>query len=68
MLSASQQTRLQHQHETIIELIKGFTEEQLRIRPDTGKWSPFENIAHLSAYQPGFMDRLKNREGGISIV
>ena len=62
MLSHSQQSRLKHQHETVIEMTKGMTEEQLRIRPDTGKWSPFENIAHLAAYQPAFMERLKRIE------
>ena len=59
MLSPSQQTRLSHQHETIIELTKGMSEQQLRIRPDTGKWSVFENMAHLAAYQPAFIQRLK---------
>ena len=59
MLSFSQQTRLQHQHETIVEMTRGFGEQELRIRPDTGKWSVFENIAHLAAYQPSFIERLK---------
>jgi hypothetical protein len=62
MISKSQYTRLQHQHETIVEMTKGLTEEQLRVRPDAGKWSPFENIAHLAAYQLSFMDRLKRIE------
>ncbi|HYJ37000.1 MAG TPA: DinB family protein [Chitinophagaceae bacterium] len=62
MLSPSQKTRLQHQHESIIEITRGLTEEQLRVRPDTGKWSAFENIAHLAAYQPGFIERLKRIE------
>jgi len=62
MLSPSQQGRLKHQHESIIEMTKGLSEDQLRARPDTGKWSPFENIAHLAAYQPSFIDRLKRIE------
>ena len=62
MLSASQQGRLKNQHESIIEMTKGWSEEQLRVRPDNGKWSPFENIAHLAAYQPAFIDRLKRIE------
>ena len=62
MLSASQITRLKHQHESVVEMTKGFTEEQLRLRPDSGKWSAFENIAHLAAYQPSFIDRLKRIE------
>src|SRR5690349_2425304 len=59
MLTPSQQTRLKHQHETLIELTKGISEELLRIRPDTGKWSAFENIAHLASYQETFIERLK---------
>ena len=59
MLSPSQQTRLQHQHESIIEINKGIGEQELRIRPATGKWSAFENMAHLAAYQPAFIERLK---------
>ena len=62
MLSNSQLTRLQYQHEAVIEMTKGFTEQQLRTRPETGKWSPFENIAHLSAYEPSFIERLKKIE------
>jgi len=53
------QTRLQYQHETIIELIEGFTEEQLKRRVDPDKWSIFENIAHLAAYQLNFIKRLE---------
>jgi hypothetical protein len=59
MLSPSQQTRLQHQHETIIELTKGLSEQELRTRPETGKWSPFENMVHLASYQEAFIARLK---------
>jgi len=59
MLTPSQQSRLQHQHESVIEISKGIAEEELRIRPATGKWSAFENIAHLAAYQPAFIARLK---------
>ena len=62
MISNSQHARLQHQHESVIEMTRGLDEEELRMRPATGKWSPFENIAHLSAYQPAFMERLKRIE------
>jgi len=51
-------TRLQYQHETIYTLIAGFTEEQLRQRSIPDKWSVFENIAHLAAYQPVFVNRI----------
>ena len=66
MLTSSQQVRLQHQHETIIEMIKGLSEQDLRVRPDTGKWSVFENIAHLGAYQPAFIERLKKIQKEVS--
>jgi DinB superfamily len=46
-----------HQHETIRELTSEFTEEQLKMRVIEGKWSPFENIVHLTAYQPTFRSR-----------
>src|ERR1700735_2253682 len=57
-LTASMRTRLQYQHETIYTLIAGFTEEQLRQRSIPDKWSVFENIAHLAAYQPVFVNRI----------
>ena len=58
-LSASVCSRLQHQHETIYELIRGFSEEQLRQRLQPEKWSAFEQLAHLVSYQPVFMQRLQ---------
>lgn len=50
--------RLQHQHETISELVDGFTEQQLKERVNPEKWSSFENITHLVAYQPAFIQRI----------
>jgi len=58
-LSLSILTRLQHQHEALPELIRGLTEQQLRQRINPDKWSTFENIAHLAAYQPMFLARLE---------
>jgi DinB superfamily len=51
--------RLRHQHGTIRDLTAGLPVETLqrRILPD--KWSLFENIAHLAAYQPVFLMRLE---------
>ena len=51
--------RLMYQHETIRDLTAGLPVETLqrRILPD--KWSVFENIAHLTAYQPVFITRLE---------
>jgi uncharacterized damage-inducible protein DinB len=58
-LPASAQTRLQYQHETIAELTKDISEEQLKKRIHAGKWSAFENIVHLCAYQPTFIFRIE---------
>ncbi|MDP4151492.1 MAG: DinB family protein [Bacteroidota bacterium] len=51
-------TRLQYQHETVEILIDGMSEELLKKKVHPGKWSPFENIAHLAAYQPVFANRI----------
>jgi len=58
-LSSSVQARLKYQHETLNELTKGLTEEQLKERINPDKWSAFENIVHLAAYQPSFLQRLQ---------
>jgi hypothetical protein len=61
-LSSSALSRLQYQHETIRELIKGFDTGQLKREVNPGKWSLFENVAHLVAYQPTFMHRVQLME------
>ncbi|HVM87334.1 MAG TPA: DinB family protein [Puia sp.] len=58
LLSDSILSRLEYQHQTICELIKGFSEKQLKHDINTGKWSIFENIIHLCAYQPIFIKRI----------
>jgi len=58
-LSNSIKSRLAHQHETVLELLDGKSEDQLKKRPIADKWSPFENVAHLGAYQPAFIQRLE---------
>jgi hypothetical protein len=58
-LSVSMLTRLRHQHETLGELIFDLSEEQLKLRTDPDKWSAFDNIAHLAAYQGVFIRRLE---------
>jgi hypothetical protein len=58
-LSASVCSRLQHQHETIYELLNGFSEERLRQRIHKDKWSSFEHVAHLVTYQPVFCSGCK---------
>lgn len=61
-LSISVITRLQYQHETIQELIEGLTETQLKQHMLPDKWSAFEQIIHLAAYQPTFLSRLHRIE------
>ena len=57
-LSESIVSRMQYQHLSIQTLTASFTEEQLKYRPIPEKWSAFENIAHLCAYQPIFLNRI----------
>ena len=61
-LSPSALTRLQYQHQTIRELIGNQTEAQLKQTVTPGKWSAFDNIAHLACYQPVFLQRLDRIE------
>lgn len=61
-LSPSALSRLEFQHQTIRELIRNTTEPDLRRRIQPDKWSAFENIAHLAAYQPIFLARLKRMQ------
>jgi len=58
LLSNSLLYRLQYQHETIYELVKGLTAEELKQRINPDKWSAFENIVHLVAYNPTFLKRI----------
>ena len=62
--SNSIRSRLQHQHETIAELITNVTEEELKQQINPGKWSAFENIAHLASYQPTFIKRVHTIAAG----
>ena len=58
-LSISALSRLQYQHTTIRELIAGLDEPNLKSVVNPGKWSAFDNIAHLACYQPMFLLRLE---------
>jgi DinB superfamily len=58
-LSSSLIGRLKYQHETVNELIRGLTKEELEQPLIPGKWSAFENIVHLTAYQPTFLQRMR---------
>lgn len=55
-LSASIRHRLKFQHHTLFELTDG---KDLSLKPDPSKWSVFEQIVHLAAYQPSFFHRIK---------
>jgi uncharacterized damage-inducible protein DinB len=61
-LSLSARSRLEYQHQTIRDLIRNIPEETLRRRIHPDKWSAFENIAHLAAYQPIFLQRLERMQ------
>jgi hypothetical protein len=61
-LSSITTIRLQHQHEVLQDLVRGFTEQQLRTPVIPDKWSAYEQMAHLTAYQPMFYNRLKRIE------
>jgi uncharacterized damage-inducible protein DinB len=58
-LSSSITTRLEYQHKSLIDLIEGLSDEQVRQHVIPGKWSIFENIVHLATYQHTFMRRTK---------
>jgi uncharacterized damage-inducible protein DinB len=58
-ISSSISTRLQYQHKTVVDLVDGLSDEQIRRQVVTGKWSIFENIVHLATYQHTFIARVK---------
>ena len=58
-MSSSLSTRLQYQHKTLVDIIDGLTDEQLRRPIIAGKWSVFENIVHLQTYQHVFISRVR---------
>ncbi len=58
-MSSSLSTRLQYQHKSLLDIIDGLSDEQIRRQVNPGKWSIFENIVHLQSYQHTFVDRIK---------
>jgi uncharacterized damage-inducible protein DinB len=58
-MPSSLSTRLQYQHKTLVDMIDGLTDEQVRRQVVTGKWSIFENIVHLQTYQHTFIERVR---------
>src|SRR5262245_35757139 len=58
-IPSSVSTRLQYQHKSLVDMIDGLSDEQVRRNVITGKWSIFENIVHLQTYQHTFIQRIK---------
>ena len=58
-VSTSITTRLQYQHKSLIDLIDGLSDEQIRKPVNAGKWSIFENMLHLATYQHTFFSRMQ---------
>jgi len=58
-MPSSISTRLQYQHKSLIELIDGLSDDQIRMQVIPGKWSIFENIVHLETYQHTFIQRVR---------
>ena len=58
-LPSSITTRLQYQHKSLLDLIEGLSDDQVRQPVISGKWSLFENIVHLQTYQHIFIYRVK---------
>jgi len=58
-MSSSLSTRLQYQHKSLVDIIDGLSDEQIRRQVVAGKWSIFENIVHLQTYQHVFVLRVR---------
>jgi uncharacterized damage-inducible protein DinB len=57
-------TRLQYQHKSLLDLIDGLDDDQVRKQVISGKWSVFENIVHLQTYQHVFIFRVREMLNG----
>ena len=58
-LPSSVSTRLQYQHKSLLDIIEGLSDVQIRKQVNPGKWSIFENIVHLQTYQHMFIERVR---------
>lgn len=58
-MPSSVATRLQYQHKSLLDIIDGLSDEQVRFTVIPGKWSIFEHIAHLETYQHTFISRVR---------
>ncbi len=52
-------TRMHYQHKSLVDIIDGLSDEQIRGNAVEGKWSIFKNIVHLAAYQHAFIANIK---------
>lgn len=58
-MPSSISTRLQYQHKSLLDIIDGLSDEQIRKEVIAGKWSIFENVVHLASYQHVMITRIK---------
>ena len=58
-IPSSVSTRLQYQHKSLLDIIEGLSDVQIRKQVNPGKWSIFENIVHLQTYQHMFIKRVR---------
>jgi len=58
-MPSSISTRLQYQHKSLLEILDGLSDEQIRQQLYPAKWSIFENIVHLQTYQHTFINRIQ---------
>jgi hypothetical protein len=58
-LNPSTSARLTTQLELLTPLFVGISDDAMRRRPPSGKWSPHENLAHLARYHEVFAERLR---------
>ena len=58
-IPSSVSTRLQYQHKSLLDIIDGLSDEQIRLQLYPGKWSIFENIVHLQTYQHVLIERIR---------
>jgi uncharacterized damage-inducible protein DinB len=58
-IPSSISTRLQYQHKSLLDILEGLSDEQIRRQLNPGKWSIFENIVHLQTYQHAFIKRIR---------
>ena len=50
---------LVNQYKMLHELLKNINENILVTKPENGKWSVFENVAHLGRYNEIFLERMQ---------